>query len=26
MITADGSAASILQRMKDWQRTIGAHG
>jgi len=26
LITADGSAASILQRMKDWQRTIGPHG
>ena len=26
LITADGSAASIVQRMKDWQRTIGPHG
>ena len=26
LLPADGSAASILQRMKDWQRTIGAHG
>jgi thiamine-phosphate pyrophosphorylase len=26
LITADGSVASIIQRMKDWQRTIGPHG
>jgi thiamine-phosphate pyrophosphorylase len=26
IITADASAASIIERMKDWQRTIGAHG
>jgi thiamine-phosphate pyrophosphorylase len=25
LLPADGSAASIVQRMKDWQRTIGAH-
>jgi len=25
LITADGSAASIIERMKDWQRTIGPH-
>jgi len=25
LITEDGSAASIMQRMKDWQRTIGPH-